>query len=651
MVDLKGKPFYLNEEAAGWVERTLQSLTLEQKVGQLFMVVEPPFAPPTEQDLLAIQPGGVHIFGFSPEATAVNQAKLIAGLQARSPLPLLVSGDLENGGQGGARDGTNLASNMQVAAAADRSLAEAFGRAIEAEGRAMGFNWVYGPVVDINYNFQNPIVNIRAFGDTPEVVAGTAVPVMQAVQRGGRMAACAKHWPGDGMDDRDQHKVLTVNTMSMERWRSTYGSVFKAMIEEGVKTVMSAHIALPAYYEELGVTDVRTKHTPGSLSYELNTGLLRGELGFNGLIVSDATSMVGMTSFGPRKDIVPQCIASGVDMFLFTQDMRYDFEAMMDGARSGVITEERLNEAVARILALKASLGLHHGAGGAGSSSASGDFGVGGIASDPGISGGAAGNGLGVGGVAAGIDLGVEGGTADNGLANGSVEGSGKAGSSAPDSGMVASSAADNGLAGSSAVGSGTAVSGLRGSGLEIVGCEAHRELAERLARRSVTLVKDVQELLPLSPEKHRTVLLLAASDEASFFGDKAASGLEFEQMLTEEGFRVVREADIRDDRSDVDLVLYLVQKSPGFLQNSMRLSPKEAGGLFTWYPTKVPTLFVSLGNPYTLYEMPSMPAMINAYNATLAVQKEVVRCLVGKQPFAGKSPVDAFCGLEWARL
>ncbi|MBD0382769.1 glycoside hydrolase family 3 protein [Paenibacillus sedimenti] len=553
MINLKAKPFNLNDEAVQWVNETLQGLSLEEKAGQLFITVDLPFDTGAKPDLLGIRPGGVHVFGFSPHANKQHQAALIRDLQKRSKVPLLVSGDLENGGQGGANDGTNLASNMQLAAANDANLAAAFGAAIEAEGYAMGFNWVYGPVVDINYNCQNPIVNIRAFGDTPDVVERTALPVMEAIQKNNRMAACVKHWPGDGMDDRDQHKVLTINTLSMKEWRETYGRVYKSAFENGVKTVMSAHIALPSYYEELGITDVRTKHTPGSLSHELNTKLLREELGFNGLIVSDATSMIGMTSFGRRKDIIPQCIASGVDMFLFTNDMHDDFQAMLQGVHDGVLTEERLDEAVTRILALKASLGLH--------------------------------------------------------------------------------------------------LTQEEERELDAVGSAAHLQLAEDIAVKSVTLVKDTQGLLPLTPEKQKRILLLAASDEASFFADKAATGDEFARILSEEGFNVLREYEVKEENNEIDAVVFLVQKSPGFMQNSMRLSPHETGGIFKWYPIQVPTVFISLGNPYTLYELPSMPTMINAYNATLAVQKAIVHCLVGKQPFRGESPVDAFCGLEWARL
>ncbi|MDD9267291.1 glycoside hydrolase family 3 protein [Paenibacillus sp. GCM10023248] len=549
---LKGNPFYLSEDAVSWVTKTREALSLDAKVGQLFVVVQTPFMP-EQEDLLSIEPGGVHLFAFSPEATKANQQAQIADMQRRSKLPLLVTGDLESGGFGGAIDGTNLAMNMQVAATGKPELARAFGEGIATEGAAMGFNWIFGPVLDINYNHQNPIVNTRAFGDTPEVVESYAIPALEGVQKSGRMAACVKHWPGDGMDDRDQHKVLTVNSMEMKHWRETYGRLYRSAFEAGAKSVMSAHIALPAYYKELGIDDVRRQHTPGSLSSELNVKLLREELGFNGLIISDATAMIGMTSWGPRHEIVPQCIAAGVDMFLFTTDLRFDYEAMLQGVRDGVITKQRLDEAVTRVLALKASLGLH----------------------------------------------------------------------------LPQQAEQD----------------------LTQVGSPEQLALAEELARDSVTLVKDTQGLLPLSVEKHRRVLLISSGSEGSLFAENGSGGTLFAQMLAEEGFEVIRDYRLKPAGNDIDLVIFVAQKAPGFMQNSLRLSPEEAGGIFTWYPTTVPTVFISLGNPYTLYEMPTMPAMINGYNASAAVQRAILRCLLGKQPFRGVSPVDAFCGLALARL
>lgn len=551
-IHMKEKPFYLSEDAVQWVKTTLEHLSIEEKVGQLFVLANSGFDDGFEESLRYIKPGGVHLFGFQSSATKANQRTRIEAMQAQSTIPLLISGDLENGGQGGARDGTNFGTQMQVAAAADLKLTEEFGAGIAVEGSAMGFNWVFGPVADISYNFQNPIVNTRAFGDTPELVMEHASAVIRGLQKNHQMAATAKHFPGDGMDDRDQHKVLSMNTMYMEQWRKTYGQVYKNAIDSGVSAVMSAHIALPAYYEELGISDVRRKHTPGTLSFELNHKLLREELGFNGLIVSDATSMIGMQSFGIRREIVPQCIAAGVDMFLFTVDARYDYEAMLQGVRDGVISLARLDEAVMYILSLKASLGLNKPV----------------VQSD-----------------------------------------------------------------------------------LSVIGSAGHKELAGRIAKKSVTLVKDSQNILPISSSRQKKILLIAQGDNNSFFSDKADEGTAFKELLESEGFDVMIEYGLKEEDNDVDLVIYLVQKAPGFLQPSLRMSHKDMREVFTWYPTHIPTIFISLGNPYSLYEVPSMPTMINAYNGTLTVQREVLDCMLGRQPFVGQSPVDAFCGLEWATL
>ena len=131
------------------------------------------------------------------------------------------------------------------------------------------------------------------------------------------MAVSIKHWPGDGRDERDQHMVTSINSSTVEEWDATYGRIYRAMIEEGAETLMSAHIMLPAYSRKLrpGIKDEEI--LPGSLSYELNNDLLRGQLGFNGLIVSDATTMNGFMQTMSRDKAVPTCVANGCDVFLF----------------------------------------------------------------------------------------------------------------------------------------------------------------------------------------------------------------------------------------------------------------------------------------------------------------------------------------------
>jgi beta-N-acetylhexosaminidase len=177
--------------------------------------------------------------------------------------------------------------------------------------------------------------------------------------RQSNIASCAKHFPGDGVEERDHHLVLGVNDLSPEAWDASFGRVYQHLIDEGVMSVMVGHIALPEYQKKLVPGIKYEEIMPASLAPELITDLLRGQLGFNGLVLTDASHMIGMAAAMKRKDYVPLAIAAGCDMFLFFNDPDEDFEFMLDGYRNGVITEERLSDALHRILGLKAALGLH----------------------------------------------------------------------------------------------------------------------------------------------------------------------------------------------------------------------------------------------------------------------------------------------------
>ena len=168
-----------------------------------------------------------------------------------------------------------------------------------------------------------------------------------------------KHWPGDGTEERDQHLVLGENLLSVEEWEESFGKVYRNHIENGVDSIMAGHIALPEYQKAL-VPGLEDKDIlPATLAPELINGLLKEKLGFNGLVLTDATHMLGMTSAMRREDYVPQAIAAGCDMFLFFNNIEEDFGFMLNGYKNGVITEERLQDALERILGLKAKLGLH----------------------------------------------------------------------------------------------------------------------------------------------------------------------------------------------------------------------------------------------------------------------------------------------------
>jgi beta-N-acetylhexosaminidase len=353
--DLRGKPFFLDDEDITWVTNTLASLTLEEKVGQLFC----PLGRFSDIEIYSkmleeIAPGGIMFRpGPSKEARERN-----AFLQTRAKVPMLIAANLEAGGNGLISEGTNYGSPMQVAATDDDQCAYTLGRICGIEGGAVGCNWAFAPIIDIDNNCFNPITNTRTFGSDMQRVLKMGKAYMQGIQETG-MAVSIKHFPGDGVDDRDQHLVTSINSLSTDQWDKTYGMLYKEMIESGAQTVMVGHIMLPEYSRKLRPDIKDAEIMPASLAPELLKDLLRDKLGFSGLVVTDSTSMAGFTTMMERRKAVPFAIAAGNDMFLFNKDIKEDFSYMLEGIKTGIITAERLSEAVTRILALKASLGLH----------------------------------------------------------------------------------------------------------------------------------------------------------------------------------------------------------------------------------------------------------------------------------------------------
>lgn len=344
----------LPAEDQDWVDRTLASLTSEELVGQLFNLSTAADSRDEVAGLLRLQPGGFN--RFPTRDLAAFRDATIAALEG-SRVPPVFSGDIE-GGTISYPFATPIPNLMGLGAIDDLATTEAIARLVARESRALGYDWSFGPVVDLNAEFRSAIVGTRSFGSDPVKVMAHARAYAAAVQAEG-LAACAKHWPGDGCDERDQHLVTSVNPQSMDDWRSTFGRIYRAMIDDGIMSVMSAHIALPAYIRERDPTAGRDAFAPATLCRLLNEDLLRGELGFTGLIVSDATGMGGLTGWMSREQAVPAVIESGCDMFLFSRDPGRDFGFMLQGLRDGRLSERRLYEAVGRILAFKARLGLH----------------------------------------------------------------------------------------------------------------------------------------------------------------------------------------------------------------------------------------------------------------------------------------------------
>ena len=355
MVDLRAKPFFLDDEGVKWVEDAIASMTLEEKVGQLFVQMRHSLDPEEIQRTLdAYHQGGLRWQG-GDRNQVYEQNKTY---QERSKLPLLIAANCETGGDGCLSEGTFVATAAEAAAGGGTQTAYDMGYVAGREASSVGVNWMFNPCADIFMNWRNTIVNTRAFGDNADQVIANIRAYINGIHQS-NIACCCKHFPGDGVEERDQHLVLGVNGLSVEEWDASFRKVYQTMIDEGLESIMVGHIALPAMSRKLRPGIREEDIMPATLAPELLGDLLRGELGFNGLVITDASHMAGIACMEKRSVAVPKAIASGCDMFLFSNDAEEDFGYMMDGVKTGVITEERLSDALHRILGLKARLKLY----------------------------------------------------------------------------------------------------------------------------------------------------------------------------------------------------------------------------------------------------------------------------------------------------
>lgn len=572
MVDLTAKPFNLDAAAVAWVRETIAAMTLEEKIGQLFINLNVAFAPEYLDHII----GRYHVGGmrFRGADAATVQAHLRYA-QSRVKIPLLIASNPEMGCFGSVSDGTLVCTHLQAGSHPDPSIARDMGRVAGVETAAVGCNWAFAPVVDIHRNWRNTVIATRAFGNTPEIVIERAQAYFDGISESKTVCAI-KHFPGDGVDERDQHVVTTWNTLDVDEWDATYGRVYRAMIAHGVQSIMAGHIGAPALSRKFRPGIAESDLLPASLAPELLQDLLRGELGFNGLIVTDASLMVGMTSAMKRRDLVPAAIAAGCDMFLFFRNADEDFRYMLDGYRGGVITEERLQEALERILGLKAALGLH----------------------------------------------------------------------TTPREELVPGPEA-----------------------LTVVGCAAHRAIAAEIADKTVTLIKDTGNNLPLRPETHRRIRLYGITGQADFTGTDPTGFLQIaREALEAAGFEVhvYRDAQQRiaagetgvnfnallreeanegyAERYDAAIVFANVT---GFAQDatvrihwSAPMAPE-----IPWYVTEVPTIFVSLSLPNHLIDVPMVKTVIHAHAPSREVIAAVVQKIQGTSPFQGTFNENVFCG------
>ncbi|MDC9822913.1 glycoside hydrolase family 3 N-terminal domain-containing protein [Devosia sp. ZB163] len=347
-------PFNLDAEAIAWVKSTLAGLTPDDKLRQLFNLRIAGNNPADLDAVRAFRPGG--ITRHSGADMAAERA-LIASLNAAAPVPLLVSADLE-GSRMSLAGGAEMPNPLALAAIDDVEVTAEVSRIMAEEARAVGINWSFTPVLDINAAFRSAIVATRGFGSDVATIEKHALTQMRVFQEHG-VASAVKHWPGEGYDDRDQHLVTTINPLSMDEWEATFGRLYRGAVEAGALSVMSGHIALPAFVRSIDPAAGIEAFRPASLSRLLNEELLRKRLGFNGLIVSDATAMAGMGSWAKRSETLPELVTAGCDVILFANNPEQDLGYVRKAVEDGRLTMERVDEAIARQLGLKAALGLH----------------------------------------------------------------------------------------------------------------------------------------------------------------------------------------------------------------------------------------------------------------------------------------------------
>lgn len=356
MVDLRAKPYCLSDEDIAWVESTIAGMTDEEKVGQLFWQL----TASQEEDYLKELMEKYHLGGCRyngmPGAKVLEQNRT---LQKYAKIPVFIACNPENGGNGVCSDGTFVSSQVKLGAANKPEYAQAMGRVSGAQIAATGCNMAFAPVADITFNWECEEILFRAYGNDPERVATMSHAYMQGLFETEGVASCAKHFPGNGQDYRDAHLSNNVNHFGLEKWMATYGHVYKTLIDGGLQAIMGGHILMPEYMKELYPDITPQQLRPATLCPEIMTGLLRDKLGFNGMVVTDASHMVGMTNQMKRRDMLPLAINAGCDMFLFFNDPDEDFNTMLDAYRSGVISQQRMQEALTRILGLKAAMGLN----------------------------------------------------------------------------------------------------------------------------------------------------------------------------------------------------------------------------------------------------------------------------------------------------
>ncbi|MDH7511542.1 MAG: glycoside hydrolase family 3 N-terminal domain-containing protein [Clostridiales bacterium] len=531
-----------------WAKKTLDKMTLEEKIGQMiacrymgrFVSSDSDYL----RDLVALvrreKIGGLIIFGGEVYETA----HLTNFLQEKAKIPLLIAADFEWGAAMRINGTTLFPPFMALGATGSEDLAYQMGKVTAIEGRAMGIHMTYAPVVDVNINPDNPIISVRSLGENAEAVSQLAAAFIKGCQENG-LIATAKHFPGHGDTDLDSHTLLPVIAADRDRLEKVELYPFARAVKAGVEAIMTAHLSVPALDP--------TPNLPATLSYPVLTELLRRQMGFKGLIVTDALDMGGITRSFSTREAAVRAVHAGVDMLLLPPKPAEAIDALVQAVSSGEISESRINASVAKILELKARLGLHR-------------------------------NKL--------VDIGQ----------------------------------------------------------LPLkVATKPHLDLAATAFEKSVTLVKNEADVLPLGPEnlKKKMAVFSLSSDANDYYAgstfvremEKRRPGVLSAYADAFTGQEYVLGA--KEKAKGAEIIIFALFSSLRTAKGSVDLVPQhiELVKEFAACPARV--IVISFGSPYFLRHFPDVDAYICLYRNTAQAQETAARALFGEIKVQGRLPVS----------
>ena len=538
-----------------WAERTLEALTLEEKAGQLMMpFLLGDFAPEgssagerARRMVEEHQVGGIIISVGSPTEVAAK----LNWLQSLSDLPLLVSADLE-AGAGFRFDGvvhaptniwlggaTRFPALMAVGASGDPGMAYEMGRITALEARALGVHVPFAPVLDVNNNPENPVINVRSFGEDPERVAVLGAAFVRGLQDHG-VIATAKHFPGHGDTGVDSHIALPVIRVSRARMDSVELLPFRRAVDAGLGAIMTAHITVP---------EMTGARTPATLAPAVLTNLLRDEMGFGGLVFTDAMDMAAVDRMFERGEAAVRAIEAGADVILMPPDLQAARDGIVAAVRSGRLSEERVDRSVLRILGAKEKLGLER---------------------------------------ERIVDL-----------------------------------------------------NRMR----EVVGVRAHLAVARAVANRSVTVLKDERELLPLLGTPTADVLSITYRRPNDLRAGRAFN------VGLRSTYRQLRTAYVEPETTkseynallararDMNLTIVSLHVGVRTASGSVALPEEAVDFVKRLARSPRPSIVVAFGNPYLLSEFPGVGTYLTAWSGIPVAERAAADAILGRIAVTGKAP------------